>query len=70
MKKYLLLIAALTFSVNTFAAKSVRGYTKRDGTYVSPSHRTASNKTQKDNYSSKGNHNPYSGKKGTKQPTK
>ena len=74
MKKYLILMtaltAALTFSMNTYAAKSVRGYTKKDGTYISPSHRTSPNKTQKDNYSSKPNHNPYTGKKGSKNAAK
>lgn len=74
MKKYLILIttitAALTLSVNSYAANSVRGYTKKDGTFVSPSHRASPNKTQRDNYSSKGNHNPYTGKQGTKTPKK
>jgi hypothetical protein len=32
--------------------------------------RTASNSTQKDNFSTKGNVNPYTGKKGTKTAKK
>lgn len=47
---------------------SVKGYTKKSGTYVAPHKRTASNKTRMDNYSTKGNTNPYTGKKGTKKP--
>ena len=47
---------------------SVKGYTKKSGTYVAPHQRTAPNKTKSDNYSTKGNTNPYTGKKGTKKP--
>lgn len=47
---------------------SVKGYTKKSGTYVAPHHRTTPNKTKSDNYSTKGNTNPYTGKKGTKKP--
>jgi hypothetical protein len=46
----------------------VHGYTKKNGTYVKPHHRTRPNKTKKDNWSTKGNVNPYTGKKGTKSP--
>lgn len=51
-------------------AKGVKGYTKKSGTYVAPHHRTAPNKTKMDNYSTKGNTNPYTGKKGTVDPYK
>jgi len=51
-------------------ATSVRGYTKKSGTYVAPHQRTAPNKTKMDNYSTKGNTNPYTGKAGTKDPYK
>ena len=47
---------------------SVKGYTQKSGTYVAPHQRTAPNKTKSDNYSTKGNTNPYTGKKGTKKP--
>ena len=46
---------------------SVKGYTKRDGAHVAPSHATNPNGTRTDNYSHKGNVNPYTGKEGTKQ---
>lgn len=48
----------------------VHGYTKKDGTYVAPYQRTAPNGTQRDNWSSKPNVNPYTGKEGTKEPQK
>ena len=47
----------------------VKGYTTKSGKYVQPHYRSAPNKTQKDNYSTKGNVNPYTGKKGTKNAT-
>ena len=38
--------------------------------YVAPSYRTSPNKTKLDNYSTKGNYNPYTGKKGKTNPYK
>lgn len=46
----------------------VRGYYTKRGTYVAPYHRTKANSTKLDNYSTKGNINPYTGKAGTKSP--
>lgn len=46
----------------------VRPHTRRDGTYVQPHHRTAPNSTQRDNFGSKPNVNPYTGKPGTREP--
>ena len=45
---------------------AVSGYTKHNGTYVKPSHATNPNGTKNDNYSTRGNTNPYTGKAGTK----
>lgn len=45
---------------------SIRGHVTKKGTYVAPSHATNPNKTKRDNYSHKGNVNPYNGKEGTK----
>lgn len=47
-----------------------KGYVTKKGTYVPPSRATNPNKTQRDNYSSKGNVNPYTGKEGKRTPTK
>jgi hypothetical protein len=44
----------------------VKGYTKKDGTYVGPHHRSAPDSSKSNNWSTKGNINPYSGKPGTK----
>ncbi|MFG6467537.1 hypothetical protein [Roseateles sp. BYS87W] len=49
---------------------SVSGYTKKDGTYVAPHHATNPNDSKRDNYSTKGNTNPYTGKDGTVDPAK
>lgn len=46
------------------------GYIRRDGVYVPPSYATNPNDTRLDNYSTKGNVNPYTGKKGTVDPYK
>ena len=48
----------------------VSGHVTKSGTYVAPSYRTTPNKTKVDNWSSKPNVNPYSGKAGTKDPYK
>lgn len=52
------------------AATKVKGHTKKNGTYVQPYYKSSPNKTKIDNYSAKGNYNPYSGKKGTVNPYK
>jgi hypothetical protein len=46
----------------------VSGFTRSDGTRVDPYHATDPNETKLDNYSTKGNINPYTGKVGTKDP--
>lgn len=47
----------------------VRGYTRRSsGVYVQSYRRTTPNRSKWDNYSTKGNINPYTGKKGTVNP--
>jgi hypothetical protein len=44
----------------------VRGYTRRDGTYVQPHYRSAPDSNFYNNWSTKGNVNPYTGQEGTK----
>jgi hypothetical protein len=46
----------------------VRGYTRKNGTHVAPHNRTAPNRTKRDNWSTRGNVNPETGKIGTKPP--
>jgi len=55
-------------TVHTSRIVPVRGYIKHDGTYVMPSHRTSPNATKLDNWSSRPNVNPFTGKQGTKDP--
>jgi hypothetical protein len=48
---------------------SVHGHTnKRSGSYTSPHQRTPPNGSRSDNYGAKGNVNPQTGKRGTKDP--
>lgn len=62
-----LFIGFLSLSAITEAKTiSVKSYYKPSiGRYVAPSYRTAPNSYKFDNYSTKGNYNPYSGKRGT-----
>lgn len=44
------------------------GYVRKDGTYVQGYHATNPNGTKLDNYSTRGNVNPWTGQPGTKPP--
>ncbi len=44
----------------------VGGYTNRRSTYVAPHYRTTPDRSKINNWSSRGNVNPYTGKRGTK----
>lgn len=46
----------------------VKGYHRKDGTYVKGHYRTNPNSTNRDNYSTKPNTNPWTGKKGWIEP--
>lgn len=48
----------------------VRGYTKSNGTYVAPHYQSNPNSTTSDNYSTRGNVNPYTGQAGTRTDTR
>lgn len=68
MKKVLIAIFAILSLANMlFADKYVNGYTKSNGTYVKGYYRSSPNSTKSDNFSTYGNTNPYTGKKGTKK---
>lgn len=58
----------LAFAPVAAQTTSVKGHVRKDGTYVSPHYRTAPNTTKVDNFSSKPNVNPFTGKKGTVDP--
>jgi hypothetical protein len=63
-----LLLTVGSFGLAYARTVSVRGYTRSNGTYVQPSHRTSPDSTLFDNWSTKGNFNPYTGKAGTVNP--
>jgi hypothetical protein len=64
--KVLMTISLLAISMPALATQNVRGYTTKDGKYVEPHYRSDPNGNRYDNWSSKGNTNPYTGKKGSK----
>lgn len=64
-------LAALLLFVSVGSAEAkivmVKSYYKPSmHSFVMPSYRTSPNRTRFDNYSTKGNYNPYTGKIGTK----
>lgn len=63
----LLVLGLLTIGHSANAATRVRGYYKKNGTYVGSYYKSSSNYSKFDNYSSWGNYNPYSGKRGYKK---
>ncbi|MGG4385224.1 NTF2-like N-terminal transpeptidase domain-containing protein [Priestia megaterium] len=71
MNKKRILIALLVFlvcggTIQAQADVSVRGYYRKDGTYVRPHMRSDPDGNFNNNWSTKGNINPYTGEEGTK----
>jgi len=64
------IVGAVVLAAPVLADDYVKGYVKKDGTYVAPHMRSSPNSTKADNWSTKGNYNPYTGKEGTKDPYK
>lgn len=65
MKKAIFFVAALlAFASIASAGEYVNGYLRKDGTYVQPHYRSSPDGNSWNNYSSQGNTNPYTGKKG------
>ena len=58
----------LSFCATTAKAEYVGGHYRNNGTYVNGYHRSSSDSTTLNNYSTKGNKNPYTGQIGTKNP--
>jgi len=66
MIKSLIIISAFAFFALNAEAASVKGYVKHSsGKYVQPHLRTKPDKSYYNNYSSKGNYSPTTGKEGT-----
>lgn len=72
MKKLLLILFAILIMASPIAqAKYQRGYYKPSTrSYVKGHFKTRSDNLKFNNYSSKGNRNPYTGKKGYRNPYK
>ncbi len=71
VKGFLMLCLGLALAWTSGAdARGVRvsGYVKKDGTYVAPHYRSSPNRSTLDNYSTRGNYNPYTGQAGKKDP--
>lgn len=56
------------FSTAASASVYVNGYFRSDGTYVAPHYRSDPDSSTLNNWSTKGNINPYTGEAGTKTP--
>lgn len=70
MRNLITLAALAAVSCMSMAQSHMRqGYVTKNGTYVAPSYATNPNATTVDNYSTKGNVNPYTGQAGTRAPT-
>ena len=71
MRTFIILaVAAMLAAPATAKNISVKPFVTKRGIYVGPSHRTSPDKTKINNYSSKPNVNPYTGKIGTTDPAK
>jgi hypothetical protein len=72
MRKLLGVAALATLIATTTAASAdeyVRGYTRQNGTYVAPHYRSSPDNSYNNNWSVRGNQNPYTGQYGTRAPT-
>lgn len=75
IKIHILIVTVLSFVLVYSLAEArgggshvrVKSYTARSGKYVSPHYRTSGDNSKSNNWSTKGNVNPYTGKKGYKR---
>ena len=68
MKKFSLALIAISVARPAHADHWVHAYTRKDGTYVQGHMQSDPNGTKLDNYSTRGNVNPYTGRPGTVDP--
>lgn len=68
MRNLILAFVLLCLAAPSFAQVRVKGHFRKNGTYVAPHYRSAPNNSRLDNYSTRGNYNPYTGRQGT-QPS-
>jgi hypothetical protein len=65
-----ILLLLISFTSIANANQYVRGHIRKNGSYVAPYVKTNPNSYVYDNYSTKGNYNPYTGKEGRVNPYK
>jgi hypothetical protein len=65
-KKSIVVLLIVLMPSLGFCDVYVHGYFRKNGTYVQSHYRSSPNNTKLDNWSTKGNINPYTGKIGTK----
>ncbi len=69
MLKFIFALTALLITLQTLQAQVyVRGYYRKDGTYVQPHYRSEPDGNPYNNWSFPGNVNPYTGKKAKGNP--
>ena len=61
-------LALLVWAAQPAEAGRVRGYYRNNGTYVAPHYRSNPDSSRCNNYSTRGNVNPYTGAWGTRSP--
>ena len=54
------------YSSTSSSVRYQQGYTRSNGTYVSGHYKTQPNSTNRDNFSTSGNYNPYTGSTGSR----
>lgn len=57
-------LAALVLASSAIGQVRVRGYVRKDGTYIAPHYRSSPNSTKADNYSMRRNYSAYTGRAG------
>lgn len=62
---FLLIIICLT-GFNVYSYSRTKGYVKKNGVYVAPHYQTKPDRSKINNWSTKSNINPYTGKRGNK----
>lgn len=67
--KHMILALIATMATTAHADTYVQGYYRSNGTYVQPHFRSNADNTTLNNYSTRGNVNPYTGSYGTVNPS-
>ena len=68
MKQVLTVLTLLALLTGSAYAEYVNGYTRSNGTYVQGYNRTSADSSMYNNYSTRGNTNPYTGQRGYVNP--